>query len=136
MKLIPRALVLSLSLTILSNCGSPPASSNQAGSNRSTNRNTNAPASNSSPANANIQTNQSSTGAIEVTSAPPGARVLLISNDESGAGGPDSNDDYGRTAGQVHCPPGTVRLQVFPEGNHRQCGFYRKSQRGSEKAIA
>jgi len=111
MKLIPRALVLSLSLTILSNCGSPPASSNQAGSNRSTNRNTNAAASNSSPANANIQTNQSSTGAIEVTSAPPGARVLLISNDESGAGEPETKGLTPTTITGVQPGKYTVHLE-------------------------
>jgi PEGA domain-containing protein len=107
MKLIPRALVFSLSLTILTNCGSPPASSNQAGSNR----NTNAAASNSSPTNANIQTNQSSTGAIEVTSAPPGARVLLISDDESGAGEPETKGLTPTTITGVQPGKYTVHLE-------------------------
>jgi len=88
MKLIPRVLLFCLGLTFLTNCSGPaPApNSNQA----SSNRNTNAAVSNSSTATANLQTNQSSKGTIEVASAPPGARVLLISDDESGAGEPQS----------------------------------------------
>lgn len=75
-----------LSLTIVTSCSGPPASSNQT----STNKNTNAAVSNSSPANSNLQTNQGSKGTIEVSSVPPGAKVLLISDDESGAGEPQS----------------------------------------------
>lgn len=36
------------------------------------------------------QPDQSTTGSIEVTSAPPGARVLLVSTDVGGAGEPQS----------------------------------------------
>lgn len=85
MRLILRTLLCSLGLTLLVSCGGSPAS-NQSGSNR----NTNTPVSNSSPANSNTQANQSSMGTIEVSSTPPGARVLLISDDESGAGEPQS----------------------------------------------
>jgi PEGA domain len=60
----------------------PPANTNQP------NINTNAAPSNSSQTKPTQQSNQSSTGTIEVSSVPPGARVLLISNDEGGAGEP------------------------------------------------
>jgi len=86
MKTVFRTLLFSLSLTIATSCSSPPASSNQT----TTNKNTNAAVSNSSPANSNLQTNQGSKGTIEVSSVPPGAKVLLISDDESGAGEPQS----------------------------------------------
>src|SRR5215510_1086338 len=85
MKTVFRALLFSLGLTIVTSCSSPPANSNQT----STNRNTNTAVSNSQ-ANSNLQTNQSLKGSIEVSSVPPGARVLLISDDESGAGEPQS----------------------------------------------
>jgi hypothetical protein len=62
----------------------PPANTNQP------NINANAAPSNSSQTKPIQQSNQSSTGTIEVSSVPPGARVLLISNDESGAGEPQS----------------------------------------------
>jgi len=62
----------------------PPANTNQP------NINTNAAPSNSSQTKPTQQSNQSSTGTIEVSSVPPGARVLLISNDEEGAGEPQS----------------------------------------------
>ena len=82
-----RALLFCLSLMIVTSCSSPPASSNQA----SSNRNTNTAVSNSSTGNSNNhQASQSSKGSIEVSSVPPGARVLLISNEESGAGEPES----------------------------------------------
>jgi len=86
MNLTARVLLFSLGLTIVTSCSSPPASSNQSNANR----NTNTAASNSSRANSNLQTNQSSKGSIEVSSVPAGARVLLISDDESGAGEPQS----------------------------------------------
>src|SRR6266567_3796163 len=60
----------------------PPANTNQP------NINTNAAPSDSSQTKPTQQSNQSSTGTIEVSSVPPGARVLLISNDEGGAGEP------------------------------------------------
>ena len=60
----------------------PPANTNQP------NINANAAPSNSSQTKPSQQSNQSTTGTIEVSSVPPGARVLLISNDEGGAGEP------------------------------------------------
>jgi hypothetical protein len=87
MKLSPHVLsllFLGLSLAMETACTpAPPANTNQS------NINTNAP-SNSSQTTPTQQSNQSSTGTIEVSSVPPGARVLLISNDEGGAGEPQS----------------------------------------------
>jgi hypothetical protein len=78
-------LFLGLSLAMETACTpAPPANTNQS------NINTNAAPSNSSQTKPTQQSNQSSTGTIEVSSVPPGARVLLISNDEGGAGEPQS----------------------------------------------
>ena len=86
MKLRPHVLILlflGLSLAMETACTpAPPANTNQS------NINTNAAPSNSSQTKPTQQSNQSSTGTIEVSSVPPGARVLLISNDEGGAGEP------------------------------------------------
>jgi len=46
--------------------------------------------SNASPAKAASQPASKTRGTIEVTSVPPGARVLLVSTDEGGAGEPKS----------------------------------------------
>ncbi len=62
----------------------PPANDNHPGSNVNT-----APSNTPQP-KASQQPDKSSTGTIEVSSIPPGARVLLISNEESGAGEPQS----------------------------------------------
>jgi len=76
-------LFLGLSLAMETACTpAPPANTNQP------NINANAAPSNSSQTKPTQQSNQSSTGTIEVSSVPPGARVLLISNDEGGAGEP------------------------------------------------
>ena len=45
---------------------------------------------NNSSAKPSPQPDQSTTGSIEVTSVPPGARVLLVSTDAGGAGEPQS----------------------------------------------
>jgi len=86
MKLSPHVLsllFLGLGLALETACTSaPPANTNQS------NINTNAAPSNSSQTTPSQQSNQSTTGTIEVSSVPPGARVLLISNDEGGAGEP------------------------------------------------
>ncbi len=75
--------VLGVSFAMETACTpAPPANTNQS------NINTNAAPSNSSQTKPTQQSNQSSTGTIEVSSVPPGARVLLISNDEGGAGEP------------------------------------------------
>jgi hypothetical protein len=60
----------------------PPANTNQPSVNA------NATPSNSSQAKPSEQPNNSTTGTIEVSSVPPGARVLLISTDEDTAGEP------------------------------------------------
>ena len=62
----------------------PPANTNQPS------LNANATPANASPAKSSEKPNQSSTGTIEVSSAPPGARVLLISTDGDAAGEPQS----------------------------------------------
>ena len=81
--LVLNLLFLGLGLAMESACTpAPPANTNQS------NINTNAAPSNSSQTKPTQQSNQSTTGTIEVSSVPPGARVLLISNDEGGAGEP------------------------------------------------
>ena len=88
--LVLSLLFLGLGLAMESACTpAPPATTNQ------TNINTNAAPSNAAPSNSSQtrptqQSNQSTTGTIEVSSVPPGARVLLISNDEGGAGEPQT----------------------------------------------
>ena len=83
--LVLSLLFLGLGLAMESACTpAPPATTNQ------TNINTNAAPSNSSQTKPTQQSNQSTTGTIEVSSVPPGARVLLISNDEGGAGEPQT----------------------------------------------
>jgi len=71
-----------------------PANSNQPNSNqRSGNTNSkpsNAAQSNSSATKSTQPPNQSNTGGIEVTSAPSGARVLLVSTEGGLAGEPQS----------------------------------------------
>jgi len=106
MKLIVRTLLYSLSLTLLASCSGPTAS-NQS----SSNRNTNTPVSNSSATNPNAHANQSSMGTIEVSSTPPGARVLLISDDESGAGEPQSKGLTPTTITGVEPGKYTVHLE-------------------------
>ena len=54
------------------------------------NLNQNAPQSKSADSNSTPKPEQTTTGSIEVVSAPPGARVLLVPNDESGAGEPQA----------------------------------------------
>ena len=107
MKTVFRVLLFSLGLTVVTSCSSPPANSNRA----TTNRNTNTAVSNTSPANANLQTNQSSKGSIEVSSVPAGARVLLISDDESGAGEPESKGLTPTTITGVEPGKYTVHLE-------------------------
>lgn len=86
MRLRPNLLILSflgVSLAMLSACTSaPPVNSNQPAANA------NAKPSNSPAAKSPEQPSESTTGSIEVSSVPPGARVLLISTDGDGAGEP------------------------------------------------
>jgi ABC-type transport system substrate-binding protein len=88
MKQTPRVLImmfLGASGAMQISCATaPPANTNQPAVN------VNATPSNSSQTNRSQPPSPVSTGTIEVASVPPGARVLLISNDESGAGEPQS----------------------------------------------
>lgn len=86
MKPRPRVLLLFLavSFSMATACTTtPPENSSQRGGNA------NATQSNASPAkSASQQPNQSTTATIEVSSVPPGAKVLLVSTDAAGAGEP------------------------------------------------
>lgn len=66
----------------------PPTNSNQRNGNANAAQ-SNTPQTNST-AKPSQQPEQSTTGSIEVTSVPPGARVLLVSTDVGGAGEPQS----------------------------------------------
>jgi hypothetical protein len=91
MKLSPQSLirfVLAGSCVIATACTTAPTTnSNQRGGNANGAQST-TPQTNSS-AKSSPQADQSTTGSIEVTSVPPGARVLLVSTD-AGAGEPQS----------------------------------------------
>jgi PEGA domain-containing protein len=91
MKLSPQCLirfVLAGSCVIVTACTTAPTTnSNQHNGNANAAQPT-APQTNSS-AKSSQQPDQSPTGSIEVTSVPPGARVLLVSTD-AGAGEPQS----------------------------------------------
>ena len=85
-----------------------PANTNQP------NINTNAAPSNSSQTKPSQQSNQSTTGTIEVSSVPPGARVLLISNDESGAGEPQPKGSTPTTITGIQ--PGKYTVDLEKQG--------------------
>jgi hypothetical protein len=86
MKQTPRVLILlslGVSLAIQMACATaPPANSNQPSVNA------NGTPSNSSRTKPSQLANEATTGTIEVTSVPAGARVLLISTEEGTAGEP------------------------------------------------
>lgn len=104
MKLI--LLVLAVSVGLETACTTaPPANSNRP------NINANATAPDTSQTNTSHQTNKSTTGSIEVTSVPPGARVLLISSDEGGAGEPQSKGLTPTTITDVQPGKYTVDLE-------------------------
>src|SRR6266487_3911965 len=109
MRLRPQVLsllFLGLGLAMETACTpAPPANTNQS------NINTNAAPSNSSQTKPTQQSNQSSTGTIEVSSVPPGARVLLISNDESGAGEPQAKGQTPTTDTGIQPGKYTVDLE-------------------------
>jgi hypothetical protein len=76
-------LFLGVSFAIQMACATaPPANTNRPSVNA------NSTPSNASQAKLSEQPNKSTTGTIEVSSVPPGARVLLISTDEDTAGEP------------------------------------------------
>jgi hypothetical protein len=83
MKLKRNVLIVILIVIGGASCATvPPANTNQPSVN------TNSASSNSSQTKASPQAENSNTGTIEVTSVPPGARVLLISTDDDTAGEP------------------------------------------------
>lgn len=93
MKLRPQVLFRFLlfgSCVIATACTTaPPTNSSQRNGNANAAQ-SNAPQTTSSAAKPSRQPNQSTTGSIEVSSVPAGARVLLVSTDAGGAGEPQS----------------------------------------------
>jgi hypothetical protein len=88
-------LFLSVSFTTITGCGrTQRANNNQRSANANAAQSNLTPSSNSqsnsSPAKPSQQPAASTKGTIEVTSVPPGARVLVVSTDEAGAGEPQS----------------------------------------------
>lgn len=87
---------LSGTFALLTACGTAErANNNQRSANVANAANANGVASspllsNSSPAKAKPQPVDATRGTIEVNSVPPGARILLVSTDEAGAGEPQS----------------------------------------------
>lgn len=78
---------------MLAACGTTQqANNNQRGANaaNASAAQSNTSQSNSSPAKPSTQPPVSTRGTIQVTSVPPGAKVLLVSTDETGAGEPQS----------------------------------------------
>jgi hypothetical protein len=107
MKLI--LLLLAVSAGLETACTTaPPANSNRP------NVNANATAPDTSQTNSPQQAKKSATGSIEVTSTPPGARVLLISVDETGAGEPQSKGLTPATITEVQ--PGKYTLDLERPG--------------------
>lgn len=86
----------------------PPANTNQPSVNA------NAAPSNSSQAKPPQQPDSSTTGSIEVTSVPPGARVLLIATDEDTASEPQSKGSTPTTISGVR--PGKYTVDLEKQG--------------------
>lgn len=115
MKQLRNILVLSLMTLLAAACtGKPgadgkssPPNSNQSSANANASQaraaNDNAPPAKLSPA--------AGTGSIEVTSAPPGARVLLVPSDEGGASEPQPHGITPTTITGVHPGKYTVDLE-------------------------
>jgi len=92
-------------------CGrSSPANNNQVAANANTTQ-ANALQSNSPSAKPATQPIMNTKGSIEVNSVPPGARVLLVANDESGAGEPQSKGLTPATIGGLEPGKYTVDLE-------------------------
>jgi hypothetical protein len=88
-------LFLSVSFAAITGCGTTHNSNNtqrsaNANAAQSNTAQSNTAQSNSAPAKASPQPVVSTKGTIEVNSVPSGARVLLVSTDEAGAGEPQS----------------------------------------------
>ncbi len=109
MKQTPRVLImlfLGASFAIQMACATaPPANTNQPSVNA------NATPSNSSQTKLSEQPNKSTTGTIEVSSVPPGARVLLISTGGDTAGEPQSKGATPATITGVQPGKYTVDLE-------------------------
>ena len=108
------ALLLSLAVSfgMMTACmKNPPANGNQ----RNVNANSaNVAQSNSSVSKSSQQPAQSTTGAIEVTSVPPGAHVLLVPTDEGGASEPQLKGLTPRTITDLS--PGKYTVDVEHPG--------------------
>jgi hypothetical protein len=99
-------LILGVSLAIQMACATPPpANTNQPSVNA------NATPSNSSQTKPTLQPDKSTTGTIEVSSVPPGARVLLIATDDDTASEPQSKGSTPTTITGVRPGKYTVDLE-------------------------
>ena len=132
MSLTPRVLILLLlglgSAVQIGCTAAPPANTNQQ---PSVNANT-APANSSQPKAAQ-QPDNSTTGTIEVTSVPPGARVLLIATGDDTASEPQSKGSTPTTINGVK--PGKYTVDLEKQGYR----FYQKEitvKKGSTVKIA
>lgn len=107
-------LLLVAALTAVTACSRTPENNSQRSGNA------NAAQSNSSPASTSQQPDQSKAGTIEITSVPPGAKVLLVSTDEGGAGEPQPK---GLTPATItRLSPGTYTVDLERSGYK----FYQK----------
>jgi hypothetical protein len=99
-------LLLGVSSAVHMACATaPPANTNQPS------LNANAAPSNSSQAKPALQPADSTTGSIEVTSVPPGARVLLIATDDDTASEPQSKGSTPTTITGVRPGKYTIDLE-------------------------
>jgi PEGA domain-containing protein len=104
-------LLLVLGVTVQMACSTaPPANSNQPKANQQP-VNANTPPANASANKSATGSNNSTTGSIEVTSVPPGARVLLIATDEDTASEPQQKGSTPTTITGVKPGKYTVDLE-------------------------
>jgi len=114
MKLLRNTLILSLITFFVPAC----TTVKPGGDGKSTSPNTNQSAANSNASqaraandNSQANTSQALTGSIEVTSTPPGARVLLVLIDEEGASEPQPRGITPTTITGVYAGKYTVDLE-------------------------
>lgn len=123
-------LFLSVSFATITGCGrTQPANDNQ----QSTNANSpqsNTTQSNAAPAKPSAQPSASTKGTIKVNSVPPGARVLLVSTDEAGAGEPKSKGVTPTTITDLQ--PGKYTVDLEKPGYR----FFQKEIVVKEGAVA
>ena len=126
-------LFLSVSFAAITGCvRTHPANNNQrsanaAQSNQATSSNSQ---SNSAPAKPSPQPAAKTKGTIEVNSVPPGARVLLVSTDEAGAGEPRSKGLTPTTITDLQ--PGKYTVDLEKPGYR----FFQKEVVVKEGAVA